>query len=164
MVSTSCLDVIGFKHSFACIGGTIYLYSVDTRKSVKKHKLKNMHVRKWTSNARAFCWVDFEGRFWKWSLYSSDEPEVIFKLQSNAPRHWLTPLASPDGSWYAIVATDERRRRGVVHCHPDDHGETRVFNGPCSATFASMPGPDGKNTLAVVLMSVEQAGRGGSVS
>ncbi|KAG8940495.1 hypothetical protein FRC04_005221 [Tulasnella sp. 424] len=66
----------------------------------------------------------------------SEEPEQAFTLHARAPRYWLTPITTPDGEWYAICATEKDRRRGVVHCFPSDHGETRIFDGPAAATFA----------------------------
>ncbi|KAG8939775.1 hypothetical protein FRC00_013557, partial [Tulasnella sp. 408] len=76
----------------------LQLIKVKSEKCVKKFKAKNLTVRKWTSNSKGFCWVDTEGRFWRWSYNPGEEPEPLFKLVSTAPKYWMTPIAAHDGS------------------------------------------------------------------
>lgn len=139
------------------------MLNCNSRKVVKKFKTKEMHVRKWTSNEYGFCWVDNDGTFWRWSYESSGDPEQVFKLQANAPRYWLTPITTQDGSWYAICATEKERRRGVVHCYPEDNGEARVFEGPSAGAF-TYEEVNGRTELGIVLLSVVNEKRGSHVS
>ncbi|KAG8918993.1 hypothetical protein FRC00_011870 [Tulasnella sp. 408] len=140
----------------------LQIIKVKSEKSVKKFKVKNLNVRKWTSNTKGFCWVDTEGRFWRWSYNAGEEPEQLFKLISTAPKYWMTPIAAHDGSWYAVVATEKDRRSGVVHAFPENHGEARIFHGPAAAVFTRVAS-GGVTENAIVMMSMTQEGKNGCV-
>ena len=140
------------------------IINVSTEKTVKKFKTKGLHVRKWTSHDSAFCWVDNDGVFWSWPFDpSGGDPQVVFKLQANAPRYWLTPLASRDGSWVGICATEKDRRTGVVQLFPSDNSTARVFEGPAAAAFTEVPTERGVE-LAITLLTILTDARGSYVS
>lgn len=129
------------------------LLSVQGEKVIKKYKGKDLKVRKWSSNSKEFCWVDMDGKFWRWSFKPNEDPEVVFKLHAKAPNYWLSPLSSPNGEWYAMCGTDKERRTGMVHCYPADNGEARIFDGPSSATFINvMDGP--RSEIAISMFSL----------
>ncbi|KAG8933859.1 hypothetical protein FRC00_012732 [Tulasnella sp. 408] len=138
----------------------LQIIKVKSEKSVKRFKVKNLTLRKWTSNTKGFCWVDTEGRFWRWSYNPGEEPEQMFKLISTAPTYWMTPIAAHDGSWYAVVATEKDRRSGVVHAFPENHGEARIFHGPAAAVFTRVVS-GGVTENAIVMMSMTQEGKNG---
>lgn len=144
-------------------GKLLQIVKVKSEKTVKKFKAKNTHVRKWTSNTKGFCWVDTEGRFWRWSYDAGEDPEQLFKLISTAPKYWMTPVAAHDGSWYAVVATEKDRRSGVVHAFPENHGESRIFHGPAAAAFTRVTS-NGITETVIVMMSLTQEGKNGCVS
>ncbi|KAG8915165.1 hypothetical protein FRC00_007062 [Tulasnella sp. 408] len=140
----------------------LQIIKVKSEKSVKRFKPKHLNLRKWTLNTKGFCWVDTEGRFWRWSYDPGEEPEQMFKLISTAPKYWMTPIAAHDGSWYAIVATEKDRRSGVVHAFPENHGEARIFHDPASAVFTRVAS-GGVTENAIVMMSMTQEGKNGCV-
>ncbi|KAG8933225.1 hypothetical protein FRC01_010376 [Tulasnella sp. 417] len=150
------------KYLLVGYGKMLQIMKVKSEKSVKKFKAKNLNVRKWTSNTKGFCWVDTEGRFWRWSYAPGEEPEQLFKLISTAPKYWMTPIASHDGSWYAVVATEKDRRSGVIHAFPENHGEARIFHGPAAAAFTRVVS-NGMSETALVMMSLTREGKNGCV-
>ncbi|KAG8968185.1 hypothetical protein FRC05_001662 [Tulasnella sp. 425] len=150
------------KYLLVGYGKLLQIVKVKSEKTVKKFKAKNTHVRKWTSNTKGFCWVDTEGRFWRWSYDAGEDPEQLFKLISTAPRYWMTPIAAHDGSWYAVVATEKDRRSGVVHAFPENHGEARIFHGPAAAAFTRVTS-NGITETAIMMMSMTQEGKNGCV-
>ncbi|KAG9016335.1 hypothetical protein FRB90_003266 [Tulasnella sp. 427] len=154
--------VLSWDGKYLLIGyeKTLQIMTVKSQKTIKKFKAKNVHVRKWTSNNKGFCWVDTEGRFWRWSYEPKEDPEQLFKLVSTAPKYWMTPIAAHDGSWYAIVASGKDRRNGVVHAFPENHGEAKIFHGPASAAFTRVVSSGMMETALVMMTLVEEAKKG----
>ncbi|KAG8927165.1 hypothetical protein FRC01_007902 [Tulasnella sp. 417] len=123
---------------------------------------KNLNARKWTSNTKGFCWVDTDGRFWRWSYAPGEEPEQMFKPISTAPKYWMTPIASHDGSSYAVVAAEKDRRSGVIHAFSENHREERIFDGAAAAAFTRIVS-NAMSETALVMMSLTREGKNGCV-
>ena len=62
-------------------------------------------------------------------------------------------LTTRDGIWNAIVATDDKRTRGEVHCYPTDNDEARIYKGILAA-FTQIPAEDGSNVTFVAVVNV----------
>lgn len=130
------------------------IIDVQTEQVVKSFKTQNLRVRARASNSRGFYWVDNEDRFFFWSYRPFEEPNFWFRLQSSlaAPRGWLTAMSSPESSWYAMCAT-ENRRIGVVHCCREGHSESKLFNGPSAVAFTHVMS-NNSTEAAVILASI----------